>query len=96
VIKRSQTHYPDGKSRLIANLKQVQKNQILTAGAAPSVLTFARVCTADISLYRFRLHGNDIVKVNNSTFPHSQRILPNGVTGIDITPAGRLTIDKSC
>jgi hypothetical protein len=25
VIKRSQTHYPDGKSRLIANLKQVQK-----------------------------------------------------------------------
>jgi hypothetical protein len=31
-------------------LNKFKKNQILTAAAAPSVLTFARVCAADISL----------------------------------------------
>ena len=34
--------------------------------------------TAVILLYRFRLDGNDKVKVNNSTFPHSLLPTPNG------------------
>ena len=45
------------------------------------------------NLYRFRLHGHDRVKVNNSTFPHgplptdhSPLPIPNGVTEIDISP----------
>ena len=49
MIKRSPTHYPDRKSRLIANVKQVKKNQFFTAAAA-SVLTVAPVCAANISL----------------------------------------------
>ena len=36
-------------------------------------------------LYRFRLDGNDKVKVNNSPFPNGPLPIPNGVTGIDIT-----------
>ena len=35
--------------------------------------------------YRFRLHGHDRVKVNNSTFPNGLLPIPNGVTGSDIT-----------
>ena len=34
VIKRSQTHYLDGKSRLIANLKQVQKKSNFNCGSS--------------------------------------------------------------
>ncbi|MEG4213177.1 hypothetical protein [Microcoleus sp. S13_B4] len=50
MIKRSQTHCGDGKFRLIANLKQVQKNPILTVAAAASVLAVAPVYAAHISL----------------------------------------------
>ena len=40
-------------------------------------------------LYRFRLDGNDKVKVNNSPFPNGPLPIPNGITGIDITPSLR-------
>jgi len=41
-------------------------------------------------LYRFRLDGNDKVKVNNSPFPHGRLPTPHhsGVTGIDIIRSG--------
>jgi hypothetical protein len=34
--------------------------------------------------YRFRLDGNDKVKVNNSTFPHGLLPILSSVAGIDI------------
>ena len=51
-------------------LNKFKKNQFLTVAAAASVLTVAPVYAANISLYRLRLHRNDRVSVNNSTFPH--------------------------
>ncbi|MEG4587835.1 hypothetical protein QUA54_21840 [Microcoleus sp. MOSTC5] len=52
-------------------------------GGATAAAASVRVSSSS----RFRLHGNDKVKLNNSTFPDSRLPTPHhsGVTGIDIT-----------